>query len=341
MELKYAYLAIISVIAAVGMLLLHTVLRRKPKTFSEGEKVYVMAFMKDNAYLKRRRKLYVFWSAVSLLALAAALISAGIVAAGPYKSKVVQEKRYSRDILLCMDISTTVDAMNQSLTGELIDTVRSFRGERLGIVIFNTSPVLVCPLTDDYEFVIEQLENISKALELRIRFEEEEEWDDDYFYWNQYISAGTLVGNEERGSSIIGDGLAATVYHFSERDRDRTRIVILTTDNEVYGTEIFDLPEAAKLCRQNEITVYGIGTKAMKSEDMKEMKASVELTGGKFYLEEEKETFTNIIEDIQSHSASLLEGDSYVVETGHPEGAFIITLIALGLMFLSIRILRK
>ena len=341
MELKYTNILTCSIIAAAVMLILHIVVRRKSRKYSKGEKVYVMAFMQENAYLKRRKRWYMLLSAIALLLLAAGMICAGALSASPYKSKTVKEENYSRDIILCMDISTTVDAMNQTLTGELIDTVRSFQGERMGIVIFNTSPILLCPLTDDYEYVIEQLENVSKALKLRIQVEEDGDWNDDYFYLNQYISAGTLVGNQERGSSIIGDGLASTVYHFPKTDEKRSKIVIFTSDNDVNGKEIFDMPEAAQLCKQNEITVYGIGTKEMKSADMKEMKAAVEATGGKFYLEENKSTFTKIIDDIQSHSASLIEGDSYVIETEYPEVPFLATLISVALMFLTLRILRK
>ena len=149
------------------------------------------------------------------------------------------------------------------------------------------------------------------------------------------------MGNEQRGSSIIGDGLASTVYHFSDKDKDRTKIVIFTTDNDVYGTEIFDLPEAAELCRQNNIIVYGIGTKEMYKKDKKEMQESVELTGGKFYLEEEKETFTDIVNDIQSQSSSLVQGKTYVVDTEFPRAAFIAALCSVMILFMSLRLLRR
>ncbi|MDD6328090.1 MAG: hypothetical protein Q4D54_06915 [Eubacteriales bacterium] len=341
MELKYGYLVIASIAVSVITLILQVLLRKRTKSYGQGEKIYNMAFMENHPYLKRRKRLHKVLSVLTVLCLATGITATGVLAARPFKSRVEKENKYARDIILCMDISTTVDEMNKTLTGELIETVRSLKGERFGIVIFNTSPVLVCPLTDDYEFVIEQLENINKALELRIKVEQNGIWDDDYFYWNEYISAGTLVGNEERGSSIIGDGLASCVYHFSNREKDRTRLVIFTSDNEVYGTEIYDLPEAAELCRDNDITVYGIGTEIMATADMEEMKASVELTGGKFYLEENEDTFSNIIDDIQSHSSSLVEGDTYIIETDYPKMAFLVALVATVLMFLSIRILKK
>lgn len=341
MELKHGYVLIAGIVFSVIVALLHIFLKKRKKSYKDGTKIYNMAFVKDHAYLKRRKKLHRLLSVFVVLSLFAGVIAVSVLVARPYKSKVKKANIHSRDIILCMDVSTTVDSMNESLVDELIDTVNSLKGERFGIIIFNTSPVLLCPLTDDYEFVVEQLENIKTALKVRIDFDTHGIWNDDYFYWNQYISGGTLVGNEQRGSSIIGDGLASTVYHFSNKDKKRTRIVIFTTDNDVYGTEIFDLPEAAELCRENNIIVYGIGTKEMYKSDKKEMQESVELTGGKFYLEEEKETFTEIVNDIQSQSSSLVQGKTYVVDTEFPRAAFIAALCSVMVLFMSLRLLRR
>lgn len=344
MELKHGFVLVASIVFSVILVLLHLLLKKRKKPYKDGTKIYNMAFVRDNSYLKRRKRLHKLLSVFVVLSLFTGVIAAGILVARPFKSRVKKENVHSRDILLCMDISTTVDAMNESLVDELIDTVNSLKGERFGIIIFNTSPVLLCPLTDDYEFVVEQLENIKTALDFRMNFDVFSAGIDDYdeyLYWNEYISSGTLVGNQERGSSLIGDGLASTVYNFSDMDKERTRIVIFTTDNDVYGTEIFDLPEAAGLCRDNNIVVYGIGTKTMYKKDKEEMKESVELTGGKFYLEEEKETFTDIVNDIQSQSSSLIQGRTYMVDTEFPRAAFIAALCSVIVLFVSLRLLRR
>lgn len=341
MELKHIYVLVAGIVFSVIVVLLHILLKKRNKPYKDGTKIYNMAFVRDNSYLKRRKKLHKLLSVFVVFSLFTGVIAASVLVARPFKSKVKKENIHSRDIILCLDVSTSVDATNESLVDELIDTVNSLKGERFGIIIFNTSPVLLCPLTDDYEFVVEQLQNIKTALQVRIDFDMHGKWNDDYFYWNEYISGGTLVANEQRGSSLIGDGLASTVYHFSNKDKERTRIVIFTTDNDVYGTEIFDLPEAAELCWENNIIVYGIGTKEMYTKDKKEMKESVELTGGKFYLEEEKETFTDIVNDIQSQSTSLVQGKTYVVDTEFPRAAFIAALCSVFVLFMSLRLLRR
>ena len=86
-----------------------------------------------------------------------AVVSAFVMMARPYSKERVQDERYCRDIMLCIDISTSVDYLNENLLEELKKTVDELHGERFGIVIFNTSPVLLSPLTDDYEFIKEQL----------------------------------------------------------------------------------------------------------------------------------------------------------------------------------------
>lgn len=341
MELKYKFALYGSIIFAIVFLALYFIIRKKNKKYSGGEKIYGMALLKDNEYLKRRKILYKIMSIIAFVALLGSIISGGALAARPYDQETRKENQYSRDIMLCLDVSTSVDYLNQKLIDELIDVVRSLKGERFGIVMFNTSPVLISPLTDDYEFIIEQLEDIKKSLEVRLKYYEYGIIDDDYFYWDQYISGGTLVGNEERGSSLVGDGLASTVYHFSDLDKDRTRIAILTTDNDVYGEEIFDLPDACQLCKDNKIVVYGVGTKEMLPGDMAEMKDSVEMTGGNFYLEEDAGSFEDIAKDIERQSKSKIKGKSFVIETDYPQAPFILLLISTFLMFATIRVLKK
>lgn len=341
MELRYKFVLYGSIAFAVLFLVLYLVLKRKNKKYAGGEKIYGMALLKDNSYLKRKKIIYRVMSFLAFVALLTGIISAGFLIARPYEEETRKEDQYSRDIMLCLDVSTSVDYLNQKLIDELIEVVKSLKGERFGIVMFNTSPVLVSPLTDDYEFIIEQLENISTSLEVRLKYYQYGVIDDDFFYWDQFISGGTLVGNEDRGSSLVGDGLASTVYHFSDLDKDRTRIAILTTDNDVYGEEIFDLPDACQLCKDNKITVYGVGTKEMLPYDMTEMQTSVELTGGSFYLEENAGSFDDIVSDIERQSKNKIKGKTYTIETEYPTVPFIMLMISTFIMIAAIRVLKK
>ena len=243
----------------------------------------------------------------------------------------------NRDIILCMDISTTVDHLNFELVGKLKEVVENLNGERFGIVIFNTSPLYLCPLTTDYERVLEELDIIEEALEMRYDYYEGRiGYSTRYAELDEYISAGTLVGNSRRGSSIIGDGLAAAALDFTnvEEDPDRSRIIIFSTDNDLQGDEIITLPEAGQLCVDRGITVYGIGTEQMYPSDRNMMSRTVEMTGGEFYYGENSRVVGNIVENIQEHVASLDTVDYEISEHVTPQIPFIILIISMACMTL-------
>lgn len=327
MELKYAFFLWIGIFVVTGYIV-WLFMKNKKKEYSSGKKIAKINRLNENKYFKRKRILYrIYYVALFAFSLAGVLVSF-LLLARPFETEIVDEEKYQRDIILCLDISTSVDEVNMNLIKELQESVTQLQGERFGIVIFNTSPVLLVPLTDDYEFVNEQLEIIRTGLQKRLSGVYTNFGDNDYYY-EEYISAGTLVGNEERGSSLISDGLASCVYDFSDLDKERTRVVIFATDNDPQGDCFLTLEEAASLCKENNITVYGVGTKEMYTEDAQEMKAAMEQTGGKFYLEGNSGSFKDIVQEIQKKSQNLVKGHHQVRETEHPEGAFVVLLISM------------
>lgn len=338
MELKYT-IFLYAGLLVVTAFILWLLMKDKKKEYSSGKKIAKVNRLNENTYFKRKRVLYrVYYTAWFVFALIGVFVSF-LLLARPYRTEVVDEEKYQRDIILCLDISTSVDEVNMNLIRELQESVKQLQGERFGIVIFNTSPVLLVPLTDDYEFVNDQLEIIRTGLENRLSGVYTNFGDNDYYY-EEYISAGTLVGNEERGSSLISDGLASCVYDFSDLDKERTRIVIFASDNDPQGDCFLTLDEAATLCKDNGITVYGIGTKEMYAEDEQEMKAAVEHTGGKFYLEGDSGSFKDIVQEIQKKSQNLVKGHHQVLEIECPEGAFVILLISMVSLMIVTKLMR-
>ena len=184
-----------------------------------------------------------------------------LLMARPYKKVVAQKESYNRDIILCLDISTSVDDLNLELVKNLKETVNHLKGERFGIVIFNSSAVLLSPLTEDYEYIIDVLDQLESCLEGHNLGNSK--LSDNWLYQSSYLMDGTLVGNEERGSSLIGDGLASTVYNFPNLEEKRSRSIIFSTDNDLEGTPLVTLSQAADICKENNVTVYGIGTANM------------------------------------------------------------------------------
>lgn len=340
MELKYPIFIAAGVFTIVCFLFIYLLKKKKKQDYISGIKVANTFYLNEDTYYKRKKRLYKLYMGMLMVSICTAIMSASVLLARPQKVEKITDERYCRDIILCLDVSTSVDYLNKNLVEQLKNTVENLKGERFGIIIFNTSPVLVSPLTDDYEYIIEQLDNIEKGLKTRIDVEKSGKFPDDYLYWDQYISSGTLVGNEERGSSLVGDGLASSVFHFSVDEKDRPRIVIFATDNDVYGEQIVTLPEAAKLCKEKNVVVYGVGTKEMYETDLEEMKLAVEATGGAFYLEEESGTFKKIVENIEAKSEGLVKGNTFVREVDYPGVPFIILSISCLFMYVVSKKLR-
>lgn len=332
MELKNQYVIIIGVVVLV-VLLFGSFLKKK--SYAGGKKISSMYGVENTEYFKRKMRMYRVLRVVATGSFIATIAISFLLLARPYTTLKENEEQYKRDIILCMDVSSSVDELNASLVEELKDTVKQLKGERFGIVIFNTSGVMLCPLTDDYEYVLTVLDDIHSSLTVDSSADEME-----WMYNMHYIIDGTDVGDEERGSSLIGDGLATAACDFPDISEDRTRIVILSTDNQLDGTPIFSLDEAADLCSKKKITVYGIGTNLMADTDMESMKSAVEKTGGKFYLEEESGTVGSIVDSISKEAKSLVKGRVIVKEIPWIQVPIILLCISFALQILSVKLLK-
>lgn len=332
MELKNQYMIIIGVVVLV-VLLFGSFLKKK--SYAGGKKISSMYGVENTEYFKRKMRMYRVLRAVATGSFIATIAISFLLLARPYTALKENEEQYKRDIILCMDVSSSVNELNTSLVQELKDTVKQLKGERFGIVIFNTSGVMLCPLTDDYEYVLTVLDNIHSSLTVDSSADEME-----WVYNMHYMMDGTDVGGEERGSSLIGDGLATAACDFTDISEDRTRIIILSTDNELDGTPIFWLDEAADLCLKKKITVYGIGTNLMADTDMASMKSAVEKTGGKFYLEEKSGTVGSIVDRISKEAKSLVKGRIIVKEIPWIQVPIILLCISFALQILSVKLLK-
>ncbi|MCQ2521813.1 MAG: VWA domain-containing protein [Lachnospiraceae bacterium] len=352
--IKYKNLLFLYISAGLALVfaILFFVIRRSGK-FKKGEKIYAMAYAEDTGYLKKRKAMFRVLSGFLVLFMTTSFLSMGLIFSRPYKEDVKEVQRYSRDIILCMDVSTSVCKVNENLCEELKDMVLQLKGDRFGIIVFNTTPVLFCPLTDDYNYVIEILDQIQDASRKV----------DDYYYHYKYSSdiaekidylyTGTGETNW-RGSSFAGDGLASTVLHFPKMgEEERTRVVIYTSDNDINetdGEQYFDIMEAAELCRQRDILVYGIGTTYVPRQSdlsrpidvcMNEMKQAVELTGGSYYLENEIDSFKTIVKDIEKLSKNAAQKETYTTEQTHQEMPILFLMASMLGLFVTVKLMKK
>ncbi|GAB3606851.1 VWA domain-containing protein [Conyzicola nivalis] len=273
--------------------------------------------------LRRYRRLLVGLIA-SLLVL---LVGVALITARPASVSSVQPKLSNRDIVLCLDVSGSMVDYDREVLDVFGELAEQFTGERISLVVFNASAVTRFPLTSDYEYIADQF------AALRDDFDSETS---DYY-------RGTLFGN---GSSLVGDGLASCVVRFDTPDAERSRSVILVTDNLIAGEPIFTLPEAGALAQQRGVTVYGINpgdtdAKAYLDDLAVEFRTVVEGTQGSYFALDDPKAIPSIVDEITSQQAAEMVGEPQIVLTDRPEVPVLIAFLGLAGLFVFAWRLRR
>lgn len=321
MELRYPFVIVIGIICIIALFFLNKKNRDK---YKEGIKVANTKYLLENSEYKAVIKKYKFFYYVAFAICIFALLFSFILVSRPAKVETTDSTMYNRDIFLCMDVSRSVNELNEQLVDNLKEVVKNMKGERFGISIFNTSSVLLVPLTDDYEYILDVLDTLKDSLNIT---NNNNYTNSKYLYLYNYIMAGTIVGNNDRGSSLISDGLASCVYDFPDLNEDRKRIIIFSTDNESLGTPLLTLKEAANLCKEKNIVVYAVTPNEIKSNDKIELEEAVNITNGSLYTSSKKENTLNIINSIEKQEKSLIKGKKERKTTDVPQIPFIILII--------------
>ena len=251
-----------------------------------------------------RRALRLHRIRMAVLALSAVLLggAALVGAARPLDTTIDKPQTRSRDIMLCLDISGSMAAYDATLVATFKTLVKSFEGERIGLVIFNSSAATVFPLTDDYDFINDELDTATKALSGDPEL-------DSFF-------AGTFNG---RGTSLIGDGLATCVSSFDKVDLQRARSVVFATDNHVAGRPIIDVDEAGELAKAKGVRVYGLNPEEDGPDDEAlEMREVVTGTAGQYYAMGDQSAIKGIVDAVQAQEATLIDAASRSLYSDNP-----------------------
>lgn len=320
-----------------------------------------MWMVKDLRGYKLRKIKYYILCACACAGIVLSLVGTAQLMARPSYTEEITTGVRRRDIFLCLDVSYSLYGLNADFVENLETVVKGLDGDRIGISIFNTSTVLYMPMTEDKDFAIEKLEELKEYFEKQKIVEEEyyghyisdftdEEYNDylELSAWLDSFEAGTLLNNSERGSSLIGEGLASCLYNFPSLDDDeRTRVIIMVTDNaqNAFSTPTVELAEAAQLCAQNDVTVFGIFPPKEEFdllsadydyEQLKgEMEAAVTGTGGGFYVAGSDFDTSHIIASIQEHEAMQVDEITMTREIDMPREPFIICFVGLLLVALA------
>lgn len=244
-----------------------------------------------------------------------AFAGAAVVASRPMAEQVIEPETRNRDVMLCLDVSGSMTDVDAEVVRLFDRLARDFEGERIGLTIFNGSPVRIFPLTDDYVFVRDQLASMADSFENYTEVPE---------HW-----IGTLNGT---GASLVGDGLAACALGFDSPDVERSRSLILATDNEVNGAESVTLDAAAAYARSLGVRVYAIDPAAAESATGIELREASVSTGGGYFGLHDATTVESVVAEVQAQDATVLRGQPTIVRVDAP-GPWPVVVAAFALAF--------
>ena len=246
--------------------------------------------------------------------LVSSLLSAAAIAGRPVRVTERSDALANRDIVLCLDVSTSMVRIDSSVLTTFSEILEDFDGERVGIVAWNSAAQTIVPLTDDYELLRDQLTELGDVLDI----------DPENVTYKQQLAYqeafGGTVNTSINGSSLAGDGLASCAQTFDNQGLERSRSIILATDNQVIDPD----DEQILLDKSPE-------------ESREELKTVTEEQGkGRFYDVEDSGTGGQIVKELEKTEVSALGGRKQTRRTDVPQRLVItLSLVLLGYLGLT------
>ena len=314
LELLHPEIIVYAIIASIVILLVW----RKKYKFKKGVMVANTKYVKRSTYYKSLLVRYRVYNILIKAICLSVIILVAILTARINKTDKFEDEFDNRDIELCMDVSGSMNKLNREMVEVLKTLVGSLKDERFGISVFDSSPADILPLSSDHKYTIDILEQIKMAINSLYGGLSSM----NHSYATDFLLGGTKSSG--RGSSLIGEGLAycATVF---KKGEDRTKVIILTTDNQVYGSEIITVPEASEYCKENNIRVYAIGSSSIKKAINSSYKQGLidvaNKTGGKYYDFDEFQN-DKLVNEINSLKATSMIKNIYIKKKDMPEIIF-------------------
>lgn len=266
------------------------------------------------------------------VALAGVLVLTGGLLSGRLASERVETPSFkNRDIVLCLDVSGSMLPFDREILEGYLELVDGFKGERVGLAIFNSTTRTVFPLTNDYGLIRRELKRGIDALKYnplahRAGTAQYSEQDIEKF-WD--FVGGTH--SESMPPSLIGDGVASCGQLFDHAEEDRSRFMVLATDNEPGGVGIYEFPGAVDTLIDRKITMWSFypGATSCTGNCAEELQKETERSGGKFWASGDPGAVPSIIAEIQKAQAAEMGAIPRVIRTDHPALFFTVSLIVL------------
>lgn len=348
MALKFVYPGVLllglAITAGVGLAAL--LLRRKSDR--RGVRAANTQRFRALPVYKRKRRWSIAYRILLSLGLIVSLAAAIALAARPYRRSTAKKTVNHNDIFLCMDLSASSCTGLSGFVDGFRGLVSELEGDQVGVCLFNTSSQQYVPVTEDYAFVSQRLEELAAYCDAAGEFQTT--YADQYQYaseipreqraryneLNEMLYAfdrGVTAGYEKKGTSAIGEGLAACLFSFPELEtQQRNRIIIFVTDNqpEYIGEPLTTLEEVAEMCAYDHVKVYGVYPAAETEENAQaraQMKTAVESTGGAFFQLDGGAAMEQLLSAIRSEVQRESETAVSIRDEDTPE---LMTLVLLG-----------
>lgn len=352
MGLMYWWMVILWILLAVAVYWLYRK-KRIPAIAKKSVKVAHSARITGLPEYKKAQKVYRRYVMVLLILFCIALGSSMILSSRPVSQNLVSPAQRNRDIMLCLDVSGSMTEVDAKILDVYERLARDFKGQRIGLDIYNVNVFQVFPLTDDYDLVLEQLAHAKKVMSYDRDTANDTELGEYYDFLSGTGSGGmgtNSMSSSDFPSSNTGLGLAGCVQHLGENTLNRSQSVILATDNEISGDiekSIITTPQAMNLAKKKGIRVYSIDpgmaegsymTDTFRGEHA-ELKTYSLLTSGGYYKLSSGEIVPDVIQKISDQEAKLFVGDSQLASTDTPIWGFIVLATSvLGITAISWRL---
>ena len=334
--MRYAWLIPLMAIGLAAIVAVWTVRNRKELLSGrklKGKPLAGMARAKSLPIYGQLLALYRALFTITIVAFIASIVAGVCLAARPYTTTTENPSINSRDIILCLDVSGSMEKYNEAIVSKFREIAAELDGERIGFTVFDTTAASVFPLTDDYEFISEQLLRAENGLG-------SSDWNNPDSRW---LTEGTSGVGDRWGSSRIGEGVASCVNGFDMLDdQERSRFIVLATDN-YSGESAISVPEAAEYARSLGVRIYGLNPDDVSADDGYVSNTAVEYrqatlhTNGAYYkVLRNAELVPDIVDQIMAQDAIMFEGAPKLVERDSPFAAFTVMSVAFAVFIVLI-----
>ncbi|MEE1649746.1 VWA domain-containing protein [Brachybacterium sp. J144] len=272
------------------------------------------------------------WVRVLQVGIAVLGVIAASILSGRIASERIETPEFaSRDIVLCLDVSSSMYQYDAEILATFAQLVDGFEGERVALSIFNSTSRTVFPLTNDYDLIKRELEEGAEAIdfdEFGYRVGSRDYSQEKVRQYVEFVEGTQGIPDE---ASVVPDGLASCAQVFDQAEEDRSRSIIFATDNEVNGEPIFTLQEATESVASRGIDLYTFYPGAYECGPgcFEELQEATEDQDGELYESSDPEAIPSIINEIQKTQAEVLGASPTVIRTDHPGTGFVLTFLSL------------